>query len=154
MRAVIQRVSDASITINGENKKCMGKGLVVLLGVSSTDTKDETIKLAKKIAELRIFEDENDKMNLSALELNLEIMVVSQFTLFADTKKGRRPSFIKAGHPDMSKDIYEKFLNEIKEMDFKNVVNGEFGADMQINLTNDGPVTIIIDTDEWKNMKG
>ncbi len=151
MRAVIQRVSDASIVINGADKKTMGKGLVVLFGVSNEDVKEDTLKLAKKIAELRIFEDENQKMNLSALELDLEIMVVSQFTLFADTKKGRRPSFIKAGHPDMSTSIYEKFLGEIKEQGFKNVVSGEFGAQMQINLTNDGPVTIIIDTDEWKN---
>ncbi len=151
MRAVIQRVSDASIVINASDKKTMGKGLVVLFGVSNEDTKDDTLKLAKKIAELRIFEDENEKMNLSAIELNLEIMVVSQFTLYADTKKGRRPSFIKAGHPDMATGIYEKFLAEVKEQGFKNVVSGEFGADMKINLTNDGPVTIIIDTDEWKN---
>ncbi len=150
MRAVLQRVSDANIVINNKDKFSMGKGLVVLLGVSSEDTPENTLKLAQKIGELRIFEDENGKMNLSALELNYEIMVVSQFTLFADTKKGRRPSFIKAGHPDMSKSIYEKFLAEIKSLGFKNVVNGQFGADMQINLTNDGPVTIIIDTDEWK----
>ncbi len=150
MRAVVQRVSDANITINNKDKYEMQKGLVVLFGVSNEDVKEDTLKLAQKISELRIFEDENGKMNLSAIELGLEIMIVSQFTLFADTKKGRRPSFIKAGHPDMSKSIYEKFLSEIKEIGFKNVINGEFGADMKINLTNDGPVTIIIDTDEWK----
>lgn len=150
MRAVVQRVSDAWITVNSSEKQTMQQGLVVLLGVSCEDQESDTTILAKKIAELRIFEDDDGKMNISCVEKGYSCMVVSQFTLYADTKKGRRPSFIKAGHPDMSRPIYEKFLSEISTLGFSKVIHGEFGADMQINLTNDGPVTIIIDTNEWK----
>ena len=150
MKAVIQRVKNAWITVDGGEKIFMDAGLVVLFGVSSLDVAEDTSLVAKKVAELRIFEDSEGKMNLSALDLNLDCIVVSQFTLFADTKKGRRPSFINAGRPEMSKPIYEKFLGEMENMGFKKVIHGEFGADMQINLTNDGPVTIIIDTDEWR----
>mgnify|MGYP003413420102 FL=1 len=150
MRAVVQRVKDAWITVNGGEKQYMEQGLVVLFGVNDTDEAKDTAVLAKKIAELRIFEDEDGKMNISALDKNYSCMVVSQFTLFADTKKGRRPSFIKAARPEKAIPIYEKFLSEIETAGFKKVIHGEFGADMQINLTNDGPVTIILDTDEWK----
>ena len=150
MRAVVQTVKDAWITVNGGEKQYMEAGLVVLFGVSETDVPEDTALLAKKISELRIFEDENGKMNISALDKGYSCMVVSQFTLFADTKKGRRPSFIKAARPEKAIPIYEKFLGEISAAGFKKVVHGEFGADMQINLTNDGPVTIILDTDEWK----
>lgn len=150
MRAVVQRVKDAWITINGGEKQYMQQGLVVLFGVNEADEEKDTAILAKKISELRIFEDEDGKMNISALEKNYSCMVVSQFTLFADTKKGRRPSFIKAARPEKAIPIYEKFLSEIQQAGFKDVIHGEFGADMQINLTNDGPVTIILDTDEWK----
>ncbi|MEG1781842.1 MAG: D-aminoacyl-tRNA deacylase [Oscillospiraceae bacterium] len=150
MRAVVQRVKNAWISVDGGEKQEMREGLVVLFGVCESDVPQDTAPLAKKVAELRIFEDEEGKMNISALEKGYDCMVVSQFTLFADTKKGRRPSFIKAGRPEMSKPIYEQFLGEIEDMGFRKVVHGEFGADMQINLTNDGPVTIIIDTDEWK----
>ena len=150
MRAVVQRVKDAWITVNGGEKQYMEQGLVVLFGVNDTDETKDTAVLAKKIAELRIFEDEDGKMNISALDKNYSCMVVSQFTLFADTKKGRRPSFIKAARPEKAIPIYEKFLSEIETAGFKKVIHGEFGADMQINLTNDGPVTIILDTDEWK----
>ena len=150
MRAVVQRVKDAWITVNGGEKQYMEQGLVVLFGVNDTDEAKDTAVLAKKISELRIFEDEDGKMNISALDKNYSCMVVSQFTLFADTKKGRRPSFIKAARPEKAIPIYEKFLSEIESAGFKKVVHGEFGADMQINLTNDGPVTIILDTDEWK----
>ncbi len=150
MRAVVQRVKDAWITINGGEKQYMQQGLVVLFGVNENDEEKDTALLAKKISELRIFEDEDGKMNISALEKNYSCMVVSQFTLFADTKKGRRPSFIKAARPEKAIPIYEKFLSEIQQAGFKEVIHGEFGADMQINLTNDGPVTIILDTDEWK----
>ena len=150
MRAVVQRVKDAWITINGGEKQYMQQGLVVLFGVNEHDEEKDTALLAKKISELRIFEDEDGKMNISALEKNYSCMVVSQFTLFADTKKGRRPSFIKAARPEKAIPIYEKFLSEIQQAGFKEVIHGEFGADMQINLTNDGPVTIILDTDEWK----
>lgn len=123
---------------------------MVLFGVKDTDDEKDTTILAKKISELRIFEDLDGKMNISALDNNYSCMVVSQFTLYADTKKGRRPSFIKAARPEKAIPIYEKFLGEIKQLGFKEVIHGQFGADMQINLTNDGPVTIIIDTDEWK----
>lgn len=150
MRAVIQRVKNAWITIDGGEKQEMGAGLVVLFGVTDTDTPRDTLILAQKIASLRIFEDADGKMNVSALDYNLECMVVSQFTLYADTKKGRRPSFVKAAKPEISEPIYDKFLNEMMTMGFKNVIHGKFGAEMQINLQNDGPVTIIIDTDEWK----
>ena len=123
---------------------------MVLFGVNDTDEAKDTAVLAKKISELRIFEDEDGKMNISALDKNYSCMVVSQFTLFADTKKGRRPSFIKAARPEKAIPIYEKFLSEIESAGFKKVIHGEFGADMQINLTNYVPVTIILDTDEWK----
>ncbi len=150
MRAVIQRVKNAWITVNQGQKQTIEEGLVVLFGVSEDDTNELCEKVAKKISDLRIFEDSQGKMNLSAKELNYDCLVVSQFTLFADTKKGNRPSFIKAGKPEMSQKIYDEFLMHIKNMGFKKVISGEFGADMQINLTNDGPVTIIIDTKEWK----
>ncbi len=150
MRAVIQRVKDAWISINGGEKQYMQQGIVVLFGVKDTDDEKDTTILAKKISELRIFEDLDGKMNISALDNNYSCMVVSQFTLYADTKKGRRPSFIKAARPEKAIPIYEKFLGEIRQLGFKEVIHGQFGADMQINLTNDGPVTIIIDTDEWK----
>lgn len=151
MRAVIQRVKNAWITINGSEPQSMDAGIVVLLGVKDGDAPEDTLALAQKISQLRIFEDANGKMNVGPLDIGAHCMVVSQFTLFADTKKGRRPSFIKAAQPEISKPIYEKFLSEMQSMGFEKVVHGEFGADMQINLTNDGPVTIIIDTDEWRN---
>ena len=151
MRAVIQRVKNAWLTVNGGEKQEMGAGLVVLFGVREGDDAADTLAVANKISQLRIFEDADGKMNVSPLELGLDCMVVSQFTLFADTKKGRRPSFVKAAKPDVAIPIYEKFLSEIQAAGFNKVVHGEFGADMQINLTNDGPVTIIIDTDEWRN---
>jgi len=150
MRAVIQRVKDAWITVNGGEKQEMGAGLVVLFGVREGDDAADTLAIAQKISQLRIFEDSDGKMNVGPLELGMDCMVVSQFTLFADTKKGRRPSFVKAAKPDVAIPIYEKFLAEVQSMGFNKVVHGEFGADMQINLTNDGPVTIIIDTDEWR----
>ena len=150
MRAVIQRVKNAWITVNGGEKQEMGAGLVVLFGVKEGDDPKDTLAVAQKIAQLRIFEDSEGKMNISALDLGLDCMVVSQFTLFADTKKGRRPSFVKAARPETAIPIYEKILSEVETMGFGKVVHGEFGADMQINLTNDGPVTIIIDTDEWR----
>lgn len=153
MRAVIQRVSDASIRINGGRPQSMGRGLVVLFGVCEGDDPRDTLKLADKIAGMRIFEDREGKMNLSCLDIGGSCMVVSQFTLFADTKKGRRPSFIKAAHPDFSKPVYEKFLEEMSRMGFEQTLHGEFGAHMDINLTNDGPVTIIIDTQQWRNQQ-
>ena len=151
MRAVIQRVKNAWITVNDGEKQEMGAGLVVLFGVREGDVPEDTLAIANKISQLRIFEDSDGKMNVGPLELGMDCMVVSQFTLFADTKKGRRPSSVKAARPEVAIPIYEKFLAEMQSMGFNKVVHGEFGADMQINLTNDGPVTIIIDTDEWRN---
>ena len=151
MRAVIQRVKNAWITVNGGEKQEMGAGLVVLFGVREGDDPADTLAVANKISQLRIFEDADGKMNIGPLDLGMDCMVVSQFTLFADTKKGRRPSFVKSERPETAIPIYEKFLAEMQAMGFGKVVHGEFGADMQINLTNDGPVTIIIDTDEWRN---
>lgn len=151
MRAVIQRVKNAWITVNGGEKQEMGAGLVVLFGIRQGDDPADTLAVASKISQLRIFEDSDGKMNIGPLDLGLDCMVISQFTLFADTKKGRRPSFVKAARPEEAIPIYEKFLGEMESMGFGKVVHGEFGADMQINLTNDGPVTIIIDTDEWRN---
>ena len=151
MRAVIQRVKNAWITVNDGPKQEMGAGLVVLFGVREGDVPEDTLAITNKISQLRIFEDSDGKMNVGPLELGMDCMVVSQFTLFADTKKGRRPSFVKAARPEVAIPIYEKFLAEMQAAGFNKVVHGEFGADMQINLTNDGPVTIIIDTDEWRN---
>lgn len=150
MRAVIQRVKNAWITVNGGEKQYMDAGLVVLFGVTDGDVPEDTLAVAQKIAQLRIFEDEEGKMNVSCLDKGGDCMVVSQFTLFADTRKGRRPSFVKAARPEISQPIYDKFLSEMQQQGFNKVIHGEFGADMQINLTNDGPVTIIIDTEEWK----
>ena len=149
MRAVIQAVSSASVRVNGGEPRPIGPGLVILLGVKDTDTLDIVPKLAEKCAGLRIFKDENDKLNLSAKDLGYSALVVSQFTLYGDTKKGFRPSFIKAARPPLAVDAYELFLAEINKQGLKDVQHGEFGADMQVSLVNEGPCTIVIDTDEW-----
>lgn len=153
MKAVIQRVQRAEVCINGTHKRAIGAGLVVLLGVSNTDSADICPKLAQKIAGLRIFSDADDKLNLSAETLGYEVMVVSNFTLYADTKKGKRPGFEKAAKPPQSVELYEQFVECMRQTGVKSVVTGEFGADMQISLVNDGPITIVIETDEWKNGK-
>ena len=154
MRAIIQRVNSASITIEDSEPQNMGKGLVVLFAASKHDKEDVTIelieKLAAKTANLRIFSDDEGKMNRSVIELRLSIMVVSQFTLFANTKKGNRPSFAEAGESTFAKDIYERYILALRKYDFKEFVTGSFGSHMTINLVNDGPVTIIIDTKEWE----
>ena len=140
MRAVIQAVSSASVRVNGGEPRSIGPGLVILLGVRDTDTLDIVPKLADKCAGLRIFKDENDKLNLSAKDLGYSALVVSQFTLYGDTKKGYRPSFIKAARAPLA---------EMAKHGLKDVQHGEFGADMQVSLVNEGPCTIVIDTDEW-----
>lgn len=150
MKAVIQRVSDAKVTVDGEITGKIGKGFLVLLGVTEEDTEKEMKLLAKKVAEIRIFTDENDKMNLSLDKVDGEVLVVSQFTLCADLSHGRRPSFIKSAKPDIAKELYEKFCEELKTLGVKKVETGIFGADMKVELLNDGPVTIIMNTDEWK----
>ncbi len=153
MKAVIQRVTRASVTVDGEVTGEIGKGFLVLLGVMQGDTEEEMKLLAKKVAEIRIFEDENEKMNLSLDKVDGEVLVVSQFTLCADVSHGRRPSFINSAPPAIANELYEKFCEELRSLGVKKVAQGVFAADMAVELINDGPVTIIMNTDEWKKGK-
>ncbi|WP_321519636.1 D-aminoacyl-tRNA deacylase [uncultured Bacteroides sp.] len=146
MRAVIQRVSHASVTINGTCKSAIKEGLLVLAGIEEADGQEDIEWLCKKIVNLRIFDDENGVMNKSVLDLNGEILVISQFTLHASTKKGNRPSYIKAAKHEISVPLYETFCNELSIALGKEVGTGEFGADMKVELLNNGPVTICMDT--------
>ena len=146
MRAVIQRVSQASVSIDEKKVASINEGLLVFLGIEIQDTKEDSEWLANKISQLRIFSDEEGKMNLSALDVQAEFLVVSQFTLYAQTKKGNRPSFVKAAKPVFAEALYEDFIQELSSHSSRPVQHGKFGAHMQVSLTNDGPVTIIIDT--------
>ena len=146
MRVVLQRVTEASVKINGSIKGFIEKGLLLLLGIESEDSEEDIDWLIQKIINLRIFEDEEGKMNLSLQNVNGEILVISQFTLFTSTKKGNRPSFIKAAKPEVAIPLYEQFLQKIKSVSTSKVDAGEFGADMKVSLCNDGPVTILIDS--------
>lgn len=146
MRAVIQRVSSASVTIGGEVKSSIGAGLLVLLGVEDADGQEDIDWLCKKITQLRIFGDEAGLMNRSLQDIGGEMIVVSQFTLHASTKKGNRPSFIRAAKPEVAIPLYEKFVETLRETSGLQVGTGEFGADMKVALLNDGPVTIVMDT--------
>ncbi len=146
MRTVIQRVTKASVTINGTKKSAIGGGFLILLGVCSEDTAEDVEWLVKKIANLRVFDDENGVMNRSIVDKGGDILVVSQFTLMASYKKGNRPSWIKAAPHDISIPLYELFCKEMSETLGKQVATGEFGADMKVELLNDGPVTICMDT--------
>lgn len=147
MRFVIQRVKHAGVTIDGEVTAEIGKGFLVLIGVADADTREIADKMVKKMVGLRIFEDENGKTNLSLADVDGALLLVSQFTLYADCKKGNRPSFIKAGKPDMAKKMYEYVISESRKM--VNVVEtGSFGADMKVELLNDGPFTILLNSDE------
>lgn len=148
MRAILQRVSCASVVIDGKITRNTGAGLLILLGVTQEDTEEQAAWLARKCCELRIFSDEQDKMNLSLFDTNGEAMVISNFTLYADCKKGRRPSYVRAARPEQANGLYERFVEEVRTLGIKNVQTGEFGADMQVSITNDGPVTIFLDTDE------
>ena len=150
MRAVVQRVSGASVVVNGGAPRAIGRGLVILLGVRETDTLEICPKLAQKCAGLRIFDDADGKLTLSAEEIGGEALVVSNFTLYGDTKKGKRPGFIAAAKPPLAVDAYEAFVAELRKTGLARVETGEFGAEMQVSLTNDGPITIVMDTDEWK----
>ena len=150
MRALIQRVSEASVTIDQQVKSEIKTGLLVLLGIEPEDTDDDIKRLAAKISKLRIFPDENEVMNKSALDIGGDIIVVSQFTLQAATRKGNRPSYIRAAKPDIAVPLYEKFVKQIETELGKPVGTGEFGADMKVRLLNDGPVTIWIDTKNWE----
>lgn len=146
MRIVIQRAGHASVTINGVCKSAIGKGLLILVGIEETDGQEDIDWLCKKIVNLRIFDDENGVMNRSITDIGGEILVVSQFTLHASTKKGNRPSYIHAAKPEISIPLYEKFCQDLSIAFGKEIKTGEFGADMKIELMNDGPVTICIDT--------
>lgn len=146
MKAVIQRVTEASVTIEGNRVAEIGNGLLVLIGIEDADTKDDIDWLTAKIANLRIFGDENEVMNLSLKDTNGDMIVVSQFTLHAQTKKGNRPSYIKASKPDIAIPLYDAFVKQMESELGKSVQTGQFGADMKVRLLNDGPVTIIIDT--------
>ncbi len=150
MKAVIQRVTNAKVTVDDKVTGEIGLGFLVLLGVTEDDTEKEMKILAKKVSEIRIFTDENDKMNLSLDKVDGEVLVVSQFTLCADLSHGRRPSFIKSAKPDIANELYIKFCEELRSLGVRRVETGIFGADMKVELLNDGPVTIIMNTDEWK----
>lgn len=147
MRFVIQRVTHADVKIDSRTAGEIGRGFLVLVGVRDTDTEAVADKMVKKMLGLRIFEDENGKTNLNLAAVNGSLLIVSQFTLYADTKKGNRPSFIKAGSPKHAEKLYEYILTRCRESVPK-VEHGEFGADMKVTLTNDGPFTIILDSDE------
>jgi D-tyrosyl-tRNA(Tyr) deacylase len=146
MRVVIQRVSESAVVIDDEKVASINKGLLILLGIEIEDTKDDAVWLANKISQLRIFSDEEGVMNKSILEVNAEVIVVSQFTLYAKTKKGNRPSYIKSARPEQAIPLYEQFKKDLSLSIGNEVQSGEFGADMQVSLINDGPVTILIDT--------
>ena len=146
MKAVIQRVSESSVTINSEIFAQIQQGLLVLVGIEDSDNQEDIVWLTSKIANLRIFEDESEIMNLSLKDIDGEMIVVSQFTLHALTKKGNRPSYIKASKPEIAIPLYESFVQQMEKELGKKVQTGQFGADMKVGLVNDGPVTIIIDT--------
>ena len=146
MKAVIQRVSKASVTIDGSIHSKIGKGLLVLLGIEDADATEDIEWLSSKIVNLRIFNDENDVMNVSLKDIDGEILLVSQFTLHASTKKGNRPSYIKASKPEIAIPMYEKMIKQLSVDLGKPVQTGEFGTDMKVELLNDGPVTIVMDT--------
>lgn len=146
MRAVIQRVTKASVTIDNKERSAIGNGLLILLGIETLDSVEDTEWLCGKIARLRIFDDENGVMNKSVLDVEGDILVVSQFTLHASTKKGNRPSYIKAARPEIAIPIYEQFVLQMQKLVGKSVATGEFGAMMDVALVNSGPVTILVDS--------
>lgn len=147
MRFVIQRVTEASVTIDGEISGKIGKGYLVLIGVADTDTKEIADKMIRKMIGLRIFEDEQGKTNLSLADVDGGLLLVSQFTLYANCKRGNRPRFIEAGKPDMANEMYEYIIEKCRES-VDEVQTGEFGADMKVQLLNDGPFTILLDSDQ------
>ncbi len=148
MRVVVQRCLEASVSIDGSIVGQIDQGLLVLLGIGPTDAEREVQWMCKKLSQLRIFEDEQGKMNKSLLEVKGAVLVVSQFTLYGNCRKGRRPSFAGAGHPSMAEPLVERFCTVLSDMGVENVESGRFGADMKVSLINDGPVTLIIDSPE------
>lgn len=151
MRAVLQRVTQASCTVDGQVTGSIDAGLMILLGVAADDTQDDLQWLAQKIVAMRIFGDDEGMMNKSLLDIGGHILLISQFTLFAQTKKGNRPSFIRAARPDVAVPLYEQMIKTLGELTATKIETGIFGADMKLNLTNDGPVTIILDTKDRDN---
>lgn len=147
MRAVIQRVSSASVKVDGEIKGAVQNGFLVLLGVHENDTEKDAEKLAAKISSLRVFTDDNDKMNLSLSDINGSVLVISNFTLYGDCSHGRRPSFFSAARPEKAEPLYEYFCDRMLKSGVSDVQKGVFGADMKVELLNDGPVTLVIDSD-------
>lgn len=145
MKLVVQRVKKANVLVDGRTIGEIGQGYMVLIGVAPTDTKEIADFLVQKLIHLRVFEDENEKMNLSIQDIDGELLLVSQFTLYADCNHGNRPSFTEAAKPDMANELYEYFVEKCKKENIKKVATGEFGADMQVTLQNDGPVTIILE---------
>jgi len=151
MRAVLQRVTEAACRVDGDITGQIGVGFLVLLGIEDADTEDDLAWLAQKITGMRVFGDENGLMNKALADVNGNILLISQFTLFAQTKKGNRPSFIKAARPDKAIPLYEKMISTLEKLTGKSIATGIFGADMKISLLNDGPVTIIMDTKDKDN---
>ena len=149
MRAVLTRVKSASVAVDGKTIGQIGQGFLILLGITHEDTEAQAVKLADKLVGLRIFEDEDEKMNMSILDVDGEVLAISQFTLCADIKKGNRPSFTTAAKPDYANELYEYFMEQLKVNGIKKVEHGSFGADMKVEIHNDGPVTIIMDTTIW-----
>lgn len=148
MKAVIQRVLSAGVTVAGEEVASIGPGALILLGIASVDDEMLADKLAKKIAELRIFEDENGRMNRSALDTRGSLLVVSNFTLYANCSHGRRPEFLSAAPPEKAEPLYRRFVEQLREQGIREVLTGRFGAEMQVSMMGDGPVTIVLDTDD------
>lgn len=144
MKTVIQRVTSANVVVDNKVIGKIEKGLAVLIGISNNDTRETVTQMVRKIVNLRIFSDENDKMNLSLKDINGELLAISQFTLYADCTRGTRPSFTNAGKPDYANELYEYFIDQVKEQGIY-VEHGIFGADMKVSLTNDGPVTIVLE---------
>ncbi len=151
MRVIIQRVSEASVKIDGKTIGKIETGFMVLLGIEEADTEEDVIWLAQKIINMRVFGDENGLMNKALANVNGDILLISQFTLFAQTKKGNRPSFIRAAKPEKAIPLYEMMIKTLENMLGKNISTGIFGADMKVSLVNDGPVTIIMDTKDKDN---
>ena len=147
MRAIIQRVTSGAVDVNGERAGEIQDGLVVLLGVSTKDTETDVNYLAEKIINLRVFEDDQEKMNLSLKDVHGKILSISQFTLYGDTRKGRRPNFMQAAKPDQALELYQQFNDRIRQLGIE-VEEGKFGEHMEVSLINDGPVTLILDTDD------
>lgn len=147
MRAVVQRVVSGSVTVDGNIVGSIGKGFVVLLGVSEKDTPEDVLYMTDKVVNLRIFEDADEKMNLSLLDIEGELLVVSQFTLYGDCRKGRRPNFMSAARPEKAEELYNEFVRKCREMGVK-TETGTFQADMKVSIENDGPVTVIVDSEK------